>query len=209
MTPVGMWRAVARGARVFLPALLGLVAVQVLLLLSNPVPALNWGFVALTVGSLLAVVLATTLSASAAVAAVSGGPSGIRTVPAVFGWALLTGLLTAVVAVAELPLTPVVLLLAIPGLPALAAGQPVMTGYRRIARLPWHYLFAALLTVALMVLSWALALVLGVFLTGLLAAAALWLWLGVCLIVLLCLFSSLYRRAAGDPVGYRSDTQPV
>jgi hypothetical protein len=197
-----MWRAAQSGWRVFVPVTVGEAALQALLILGDPTPTFGWGFAAAAVGSFAAIVVAVWLTACAASAAVEGAPRAALArawrAAGALGWIAGSGLVGAAVAVAELPLAPVALLVALFGLPAVARGDSPIAGYRCVARAPWRYLAAVALAVLAVLLSWIVAFALGLFLTGTAAAALTWLWFGIASTVLLCLWCSLYRRCRAE-----------
>ena len=196
---VGPWRAMASGWRVFIPAVVIDAAVQGMSVLGDPVPSLSWGFWLLVGASLLSVVLMVWGVSSAAAAAVTGRPRSAFSNARRQWSTLVLSLLVAVIAVGAAvlqPLLPVlVLLLAAFVLPAVSAGGTVRSGFTAVAAAPVRYLIAVIGFVVLVVLSWVVALVLGLFVTGPVAAGVTWLWFGLALVVVLCVFSSLYRRS--------------
>ncbi len=195
----GTWRALGRGWPVFVPVIIAQAALQSLLITSDPVPESSWSFVALTVGSLLVVLVAVWLTTCTASAAVDGVPrQGLRRAvrrPGVLVWALAVGVVTVAASMLSLWLTPLVLLLGAFVLPAAAATErsPVVaTAYRPVVQAPARTALAVLGALVLAVLSWVVALLLGFFITGVLAAFLTWLWFGAATAFVLCLWCSLH-----------------
>ena len=194
--PLGPWRAAAAGWRVFVPTVSINALVQGALVLGDPIPALSGGFALLVAVSLSSIVFMVWLATCAAAASVAGR-SRIAPLTGRGRVVLALSFAVAVVAVGGAvvhPLLPVViLLLAAFVLPAVASGGSTVSGFAAVAAFPLYYLLAVLIFGVVSALSWVIALVLGLFVTG--AAALTWLWFGVVLVVLLCIFSSLYRRS--------------
>jgi hypothetical protein len=201
---VGMWRATASGWRVFVPAVLVNAAVQAALVASDPVPGASWTFALLVAASAGAVLVTVALVTSAALAAVDGRPrtavASARQRPGVVAWAAGIGALAIAGGVLAFWIAPLLLLVAVPVLPAAAAGarNPVRDGFGGVGRHPVHYLFGGLVLLVLAVVSWVVALVLGLFVTGMIGAALTWVWFGVVLVLVLCWSCSSYRRGT-DP----------
>lgn len=201
-TRVGTWRTLAGGRRMFVPVVVGNAVVQTLSVVSDPVPGLSVGFVAVTAVSTLAVLVAVWLTVCAASAAVDGVPRHAllraRQHMGVLGWALGILLLTAAAVALAVWLGAVVLVLGLFVLPAAATGErPVLVaGYRPVVRSPLRSALAVLAAVVAVVLSWMVALLLGFFVTGAGAAALTWLWFGLVTTVLLCLWCSLYAASS-------------
>ena len=201
---VGMWSAAASGWRIFVPVVVGDAAAQALLVASDPVPELSWGFAGLVAGSLLAVLLAVWLTVCVASAAVDGlprqGVARARQRPLVLAWAAGFGALAIGAAVLQPLAAPLALILGAFVLAAAAAGdRSPAAGFRPIMRAPVRYALAVLAALVAAAVTWALALVLGLFVTGVLAAAWTWLWFGLISTLALCLWCSLYRRARNPP----------
>ena len=93
----------------FVPVVLGDAAVQAVLVLADPVPAFDAGFVALTLGSFVAVTVAVSLTTVAASAAVDGHRSSRALHPAVVTWTLVGAVLATVVSLVEPLAVPAVL----------------------------------------------------------------------------------------------------
>ncbi|GAY09037.1 hypothetical protein [Pseudonocardia sp. N23] len=167
---------------------------QTLLVLPDPVPSLTWQF-ALLLAASVAVLLAAATVVAAAVA------RGDR--PR-FGRVLGVVAVLVVVAVAASLLHPLavpVVLAAGAPVPVVAAAGP--TGAwgavaRGVGRRPVGYVLRLLLGLALAVLGWVAALLLGLFVTGPLAAAATWLVMGALAALLLWAWSGWARAAASS-----------
>lgn len=199
LAPAGTWRAVARGWPVFVPVVVGNAVVQALLVLGDPVAEPDLGFTARVVVSAIAVVLTVAAAAIAALAAVDGRPltgadTWRRLVPVV-GWTVGLGVLAACASLLVVWLGPLVLLTG-SLLPAVAAGpgNPVPPAWRGLRAGPVRALVTTLAYLLLVVVGWVIALLLGLLVTGPLAAAATWLWLGLAAVVMLCAWSALLRR---------------
>lgn len=165
---------------------------QTLLVLPDPVPSLSWGFVLLLVASVVVLLGAVTVVA----AAVAGGDRPR------FGRVLGVVAVLAVVAVAASLLHPLVVpvvLAAGAPVPVVAAAGPAGAwgaAVRGVARRPLGYVLRFVLGLVLAVLGWVAALVLGLFVTGPLAAAAIWLVMGAFAALLLWAWAGWARAAA-------------
>lgn len=175
--------------RWFAPVIVGSAILQTALLAADPVPEVRWGFAALFVCSLLGVIAMVWLTVQVA----SGGMAHWR---AGLVWSAGFVLVAAVVGIFAIWATPIVLLLGLIVLPAAAAGMsnPLVVGFTPLRRSPVRY--AALLVGALVAiaLTWVVALVLGFFVTGLVAAFVTWIWLGLVLSAAFSGFASAYRN---------------
>ncbi len=179
-------------------AVLANAAVQTLLLIGDPVPAVDaWFAVALAL-SITALVVA--------VAGVTAGVSGtgrghLRAWPRVglLGWALVLTVVTAASAVLSPPLALVPLLAAIVLLPAAAVAAGVGAAFRLAARVfrraPVRAASTLLGAVVLLGLAWLAALLLGFFATGWPASLATWIVFGAVGALLLHLGARLVHRA--------------
>ncbi len=200
-----MWRSAVRGWRVFLPVVVADAVIQALLVASDPVPTFSIGFGALVVTSAAAVVIALWCSAVAAEAAVGGvpraAPARIRQRPAVAVWVLGVGLVAALAGLVQPLLAPLVLVLGGFVLAAAATGRRnALTGLQVLWRSPLRSMVTVVLAVLAFALSWIVALVLGLFLTGVAAAALTWVWLGVVSTLLLCRWASDVARLSSPGV---------
>jgi hypothetical protein len=184
------WRLVGRGWRVYLPVTVVLAAIQVLLVSGDPAPAFTWSFVALFFVSLVAVFLAVWLTLRTATGAAGSRLSSL-------GWLAGAGLLALVTAVVEPLLLPVALALGLLVLPPAAAGDgnPIAAGWRSLRRAPWRYVLAFVVLLALAGLSWVVALLLGLFVTGVLSAGLSWLWFGGVMTLIICQWCAVYAGA--------------
>lgn len=159
-------------------------AIQCLLVLGDPVPAGDLGFAALTVASVVALILATWAGLG-----VITGTWNTR------GLAWVTGavVLTAVLSVLLPPLALVGLVLALFVVPAGAAGDP-LGGFRAFRRTPVRHVLAILGVVLACVVAWVGALLLGLLVTGVAASPATWLVFGVLGVLVLSSWVKLLRR---------------
>ncbi|MGU3432395.1 hypothetical protein ACNHUS_05210 [Actinomycetes bacterium M1A6_2h] len=158
------------------------VFVQTLLVVGDPVPTLSWAFVARAVASFVSVVLAFWI----------GFGGGRR----VLGWTAALAALAVVAAVAN-PFLPV--LVAVAGLlvlPVVADGAAVTSVGRTITGAPLRFVVALLVFVLAVAVTWAVALVLGLFVTGPIAAGLTWLWFGLVATAVVAQWSSLRRHAS-------------
>ncbi len=197
--PAGLWRALARGARVFAPVIVLNAVVQIALIADDPTPDSGWRFALLAAGSAASILCATVLVAGAANAAVDLGAAvrwRQRALP-LLSWTAGAGFAAAAAAVL-LPLAaPVLLLAGALLLPAAAAGHRNAAGPTlRALRRQWlRYLLSALGFMVAAVVSWVVALLLGLFVTGLAAAGLVWLWFGAMAALWCCVFAAAFRRA--------------
>jgi hypothetical protein len=196
----GAWRAIGRGWPVFIPIIILEAAAQALLVVANPTPAVSPGFSLLVLGSAAALLVGVWLTIGAAVAAIDDGTRSaiIRDCgrrPVVLLWALAVGVVAVGAGLALLWLTPLVLLVGALVLPSAARSQrPVLSAaLRPVTSAPLRVVLYLIATVLLAVLTWVVALLLGLFITGPLAAGITWLWFGLVATFVLCLSSSLDR----------------
>lgn len=158
-------------------------AVQGLLVLGDPVPTGDLGFVALTVVSVVALIVATWAGLSVVTRAwtVRG-----------LAWVAAAVVLTAVLSVLLPPLALVGLVLALFVVPASAAGDP-LDGFRAFRRTPVRHVLAILGVVLACVVAWVAALLLGLLVTGVAASVATWLVFGVLGVLVLSSWVKLQR----------------
>lgn len=189
--------------------------VQALTVLGDPVPTSSLGFAGLVAASAVALVIALWITASTALDVADGTALGVlgrawRRRRVLVWCVVLTGVAVALAIV--FPLLPIiVILVALLVLPAVADGQqiPFRAASATVRQSPGRCAIAAVVTILAYVLAWVVALVLGFFVTGVVAAFVTWLWLGANTAALLVLWSRLYRRAAmlrrhsaaGSPTG--------
>jgi hypothetical protein len=84
---------------------------------------------------------------------------------------------------------------------ALGERQPVRAATRAVRASPGRHLLVALVTVVLALVAWLVALLLGVFLPGLIGDATTWLWFGLTAMVVLRMWCGPHRRVDPDPAG--------
>lgn len=173
-----------RAYRMFVPIIVGSAVLQTALLAADPVPEARWSFAALVVCSLLGVIAAMWLTVHVAVGGLQHWRAGLA-------WSAGIVVLSAVAGLFAPWATPIVVLLGLIVLPAAAAGasNPVAAGFAPLRRSPIRcvaMIFGALVAVGV---TWIVALVLGFFVTGLIAAFATWLWIGIVLSVALVGFA--------------------
>ncbi|GAB2911080.1 hypothetical protein GCM10027047_06670 [Rhodococcus aerolatus] len=155
--------------------------VQALLVVGDPVPATAPAFLGRLAASVVAVAVAGWLLARR----VRPGARAARPSPhALVGW-LVAVVLVAAAAVVH----PLV------GALAVVVALPLLTGAgRSLRRHPGRTVVAVVLTVAALVLTWVVSLLLGLFVTGVLGAGATWLWTGLVAALLLRRWSALGTR---------------
>ncbi|QII01709.1 hypothetical protein BH92_19175 [Rhodococcoides fascians A21d2] len=191
-----------RGSVVLAAVVVVSALIQALTVLGDPVPTSSLGFAGLVLASVAAVILALWITASTALDVVDGNASGALSRawrrPVVLVWCV--GLTGVAVALAILfPLLPaVVILVALLLLPAAVDGHrnPFVGALHTVQRSSGRCAVAAVVTTLAYVLGWVVTLVLGFFVTGVVAAFLTWLWFGTTAAVLLVYWSRLYRRAA-------------
>lgn len=176
---------------------------QGLLVLGDPNVEASVGFVLLTVASALALAVEVWCLA----AATSAGPSeSARAVwgrvirrPVVLAWVLGLMLLVGLAAVYALALVPLVLLVGVLLLPPVAAGErnPFVAAVAVVRRHPWRFVLLVLCVALAIVLGWVVALLLGFFVTGAVAAFGAWFWIGWSVVLVLRQSSRLFA-ASGE-----------
>ncbi len=196
--PTGTWRAVARGWRVLVPAILGNAAVQALLVIGDPVSAPDPAFAARVAASAVALVLTIAVVTVGALAAVDGRPPAGGAAGA--GWLRLPGGPRCSASwrvrrrcwwsgsggrAAGRTAAPAV---------AAGPGNPLPPTLRAVRAHPGRTVTILLGFGLLAAVSWVFALLLGLLVTGPIAAAATWVWFGAAATVLLCAGAALLRR---------------
>lgn len=184
------------GWRVFVPVIVATAAIQAAVVIGDPLPSPDLSFVLLTALSAAVTVLAVALAAAGAHAAVTRtrfrAPGTALVV-----WSAVVVLGIAVVAVLLAAVAPLAIVAGIVMLPAAAAEQRnAFRGFAVIARHPGRFVLTAFAALALIVVSWLAAILLGFFVTGPLAAGLTWLWFGFVGTYLLCVATALYHRTA-------------
>ena len=196
---VGFWWALRSGWRGFVPAVIGHAVLQGVLVLGDPVPAVSWPFALRAVTSVLAIVVLVWLVVCWASTAVDGGSrsgwSLARHRTSLLVWAAALGLVAVAAALVNVLLAPVTLVLAAFVLPQVAAGarNPAAAALESVRAAPLHTVGAVLTLAVLVVLGAVAALLLGFFVTGVLAAVVTWLWFGASIVVVACAFATLPR----------------
>lgn len=166
------------------PVVVGNAAVQAALVAGNPAPLPSPVFVLAVVASFVVLVLAVAFTITAPrLPRTRVLLSSTAAVLAVVGFSLLTPLLV-----------PVGVALVLLVLPAAAVGRP-LSGFVVFRRGPVRTVLAVIAAMALVVLGWVVALLLGFFVTGVVASALTWLCFGVTGVVLITWFGLRYRRA--------------
>lgn len=186
---------IIRGWRVFVPVVLVHAAVQALLVVADPVPALDAGFLALLAASAVAVLLATWLTLGSVAARTAGGTAR-RPRPTALLWVLVVGVAAVAASLLATWLLPVVLALDAFLLPVAATGDgnPVAGAWRTIRHAPVRAVLLVLAALVVAAVSVVVALLLGFFVTGWMSAGLLWVWLGAAGTVLLGRYCALAAR---------------
>lgn len=144
--------------------------VQALTVFGDPVPIVSWGF-----------------AASVALSVVALSVAGWAVVTLVWRarwrwqgltWMLGTVILATALSILSPVLPPLALLLGLIVVPAVVAGGGPLDGFRAFRRHWVRHAFGLLGVAALIVVGWAAALVLGLFVTGFAAAVATWVLFG-------------------------------
>jgi len=167
---------------------------QALLVLPDPVPTLSWGFALLLVASVVVLLVAATVVSTA----VAGGDRSR------FGRVLGVVAVLTMVAVAASLLHPLVVPVVLAGgapVPVVAAAGPAGAwgaAARGVAHRPLGYVLRVLLGLVLAVPAWGAALLLGLLVTGPLAAAATWLVMGAFAALLLWVWAGWSRATAAS-----------
>ena len=171
-----------------LAVVVGHALVQTLLVLSDLVPALSVAFALATVASAAALLVAVWFLANLAVGEVPWAR------PAV----LVRVVLLAVVAVALSLLSPLLVPLVL-----VVAGPVLVPGALRTT--PVRAVLLLVGSLVLAVLSWAAALLAGLFVGGPVGALVTWLWFGAVTAVVLRGWAALSRSRGGTRVDVRAD----
>ncbi len=144
--------------------------VQALTVLGDPVPVASLAFagsVALSVGAIA-------VSAWAVVTVVYGA----RWRWVGLAWMLGTVILAAALSILSPFLAPIAIVLGLIVVPGVVAGDGPLGGFRAFRTHPVRHSFGVVGVIALIVVGWAAALVLGLFVTGFAGALATWLLFG-------------------------------
>ncbi len=144
--------------------------VQALTVLGDPVPVASLAFagsVALSVGAIA-------VSACAVVTVVHGA----RWRWVGLAWMLGTVILAAALSILSPFLAPIAIVLGLIVVPGVVAGDGPLGGFRAFRTHPVRHSFGVVGVLALTVVGWAAALVLGLFVTGFAGALATWLLFG-------------------------------
>jgi len=158
--------------------------IQGLLVLGDPVPAGDLGFVALAVASVVSLILAAW--AGLGVLTSTWTLRGLA-------WVAAAVLVTSVLSVLLPPLALVGVVLALIVVPAAVAGQP-LDGFRAFRRTRVRHVLAILVVIVVCVVAWVVALLLGLLVTGVAASVATWLLFGVLGVLVLNAWVKLLRR---------------
>lgn len=170
------------------PALVVNAGVQAALVAPQAAPGPNWVFVALAVLSFASATV--TLAIIASAVAGKGWPTA-----AVLGWAAVSMLVVFAAAVLSPALAAVGALVGLVTLPAATETGRPLTGFSVYSRRPSRAVLTSIGMLAVALVAWLVALLLGFFVTGVLAAAATWLVFGIVAIFMLHVFTRLFRPA--------------
>lgn len=190
------WRAAIRGWRVLVPVIVGGAAVQAATVVPETVPSLSWPFAVAVAVSFCAAAAALAFTVSATCQ--EPGRAVLRLRPALWvgsAQVVLTAVLLTMVAPIALPF---VLLAGAVLLPPLASGASGRSwaGARVFRRHPVRATLLTLVTLVVVGLLWAAALLLGLFVTGVASAFLTWIAFGIAAALLLASWSALHRRPA-------------
>lgn len=144
--------------------------VQALTVLGDPVPVASLAFV----GSVALSVVAIAVSAWAVVTVVYGA----RWRWVGLAWMLGTVILATALSILSPFLAPIAIVLGLIVVPGVVAGDGPLGGFRAFRRHPVRHSVGVVGVLALVVVGWAAALVLGLFVTGFAAAVGTWLIFG-------------------------------
>lgn len=204
-----------RGSAVLAAVVVVSALVQALTVLGDPVPTSSLGFAGLVAASAAALVIALWITASTALDVADGKASDALgrawRRPRVLVWCVVLTLVAVALAILFPLLPAIVILVALLILPAAVDGNrnPFRAALHMVRWSPGRCAVAAVVTILAYVLGWVVPLLLGFFVTGVVAAFVTWLWFGANTAALLVLWSRLYRRAAmlrlhsaaGSPTG--------
>ena len=189
------WGAVARGWRVFAPAVVGGAAAQAALVVGDPKPLAGVGFALLVAASALVLAASVTVIAAGALSAVDR--QRWRVPGTLVLWSVVMVVVAFAASLLASPLVLLAILLALLVLPAAADGRsnPFPAGFAVFRHGAARTIGALVVALLLLLLSWLVALLLGFFITGPIAAGLTWLWFGVVGVILSCWFTVRCRRA--------------
>ena len=208
---VGAWEGAFVSWRVAVPVIVGNAAVQAATVLGDPVPDVSLGFVGVLLGSVAVLLVAVWFTVGAAEAAVAGrAREGWRYAvrrPLVLVWALGIGAVAVAASLLAVWLLPVVLALGAFLLPPPGERSRPVAALVTIGHSPFRAVLLVVVALVVAALSGVVALLFGLFVTGALSAALVWLWLGAVSTVLLCRYEVLANRARLATGGSDSRTE--
>lgn len=176
--------------RILLPTIVISALLQALTVVGDPVPQSSWSFAARAFASSVIVVLSTWLI----VGAVGRHRPTFRLLVAVAA-AVVVGVAAGIVN----PILPVlVALVALPVLTSIAV-DPTQSVLRAVACSPLRSVLGVVLVAIVFFAAWLAALLLGLFVTGPVAAALTWFVFGLGTAILAAYWVSLHRRAGRSP----------
>lgn len=190
----GTWGAVVRGWRAHVPAVAVGAAAQAALVAGDPEPGASGVFALLVGASVVVLVTSVAVVAGGALAAVDKTP--FRIPGALWLWSVVCVIVAFGASLLAAPLVPLAVGFALLVLPAAADGyvNPFSHAFAVFRSGALRTIAALVAALALLLVSWLAALLLGFFVTGPLASALTWLWFGVTGVVLLTWFTVRYRR---------------
>lgn len=186
------WRTVGRGWRVFVPAVVGNAVIQAACVAPASTPAVDLGFLVLTLVSFAACAATLALIARAADASTNGSRGWWP------GWTTWVGasVMTLAIALSSLAspvIVPFVTMVALVLLPGIAArDRHPLSGFGVFRPHPVRATLLAVGSLVLVIVAWVVALLLGFFITGPVSAFATWLIFGAVGVILICGWTSLY-----------------
>jgi hypothetical protein len=181
-------KSLTRGLLTYAPIIVVGAVIQALLVLGDPVPTTSWWFSVRVLASALVLILALWLTMG--FAAHTDGRSSPRLLLAVTV-AVLCGIVAGILN----PILPLlVALISLPVLSAVAAG-PLRAVTRTITFAPIRTFLGFAGATVLIIVNVVAGLVLGFFVTGVVAAGITWLVFGTSAAILATYWASLHRRA--------------
>lgn len=190
-----MTRHTGREALTIAAVVVGNAAIQAALVIGDPVPAVDAWFVIATVASAACLMIAVWAVQLALSHRPPAGSARLAVTVVIAVIALAMG------AIAWMPLMPILFALGAITLPAVAAGGAAVSGFRVFRRSPVRAALAVLAVIGLWGVGWLGALLLGFFVTGILAAFATWLVLGAAAVLGLALWTGMWERHGATPAG--------
>ena len=181
-------KSLRRGLLVYVPTIVMGSVIQALLVVGDPVPTTTWSFAARVLASASVLVLVLWLTIGFAAHTDAGfSPRLLLAVTVAVLCAIVVGILNPILAL-------LVALISLPVLSAAAAG-PVKAVTRTITFAPIRTSLGLAGSAMLIIVNVVAGLLLGFFVTGVVAAAITWLVFGISATILATHWASLHRRA--------------